>query len=92
MDNTWQVELNADLTVTTDGTVCHIGGVVSLTFEIADVELVWSELPTATVEPVGQLNLRLKDRSGPLASIRLSREQAYQIRALLEAGPGSTLH
>ncbi len=92
MEPTWQVELNSDLTITTDGTTCHIGGVVSLTFDIADVEMIWSEIPVPTFEPMGHLNLKLKGHPAPMASIRLSRDEAYQLRALLETGTGTTLH
>jgi hypothetical protein len=86
MGMTWQVELNPDVTVTTDGTRCRIGGVVSVTFEIADVEFVWSEVADATLEPGGLLNLQLKDRPGTLASIRMKRHEALQVRTMLESG------
>lgn len=86
MGITWQVELNPDVTVTTDGTRCRIGGVVSVTFEIADIEFVWSETPDATLEPKGLLNLQLKDRPGTLASIRMNRREALQVRTMLESG------
>jgi hypothetical protein len=82
----WQVELNPDVTVTTDGTMCHIGGVVSVTFALEEVDFVWSEIPSGTVEPMGFLNLRMKDRPGTLATIRLNRQEALQVRTLLEGG------
>jgi hypothetical protein len=86
MGMTWQVDLNPDVTVTTDGTHCRIGGVVSVVFAIADVDFVWSEAPEATLEPSGQLNLQLKDRPGTLASIRMNRREALQVRTMLETG------
>lgn len=86
MDTTWQVELNPDVTVTSDGTRCRIGGVVSVTFEIADVEFVWSESADATIEPNGVLDLLLKDGPGTLASIRMKRHEALQVRTMLESG------
>jgi hypothetical protein len=88
----WQVELNSDVTITTDGTMCHIGGVVSVTFVIEEVDFVWSEIPTATVEPMGFLNLRMKDRPGTLATIRLNRHEALQVRTLLEGGLDMPVH
>jgi hypothetical protein len=88
----WQVELNADVTITTDGTMCHIGGVVSVTFAIEEVDFVWSEVPSATVEPMGFLNLRMKDRPGTLATIRLNRHEALQVRTLLEGGNSMPMH
>jgi len=88
MATDWQVELNPDVTVATDGTRCRIGGVVSVTFELSEVEFVWSEIPDATIEHRGLLNLRLKDRAGTLASIRMSRREAQQVRTMLESrGP-----
>lgn len=86
MGVTWQVELNPDITVTTDGTRCRIGGVVSLTFEIDEVEFVWSEGSDATLDPCGLLNLQLRDRPGTLASIRMHRSEALQVRTMLESG------
>jgi hypothetical protein len=87
----WQVELNSDVTITTDGTMCHIGGVVSVTFVIEEVDFVWSEIPSPTVEPMGFLNLRMKDKPGTLATIRLNRNEALQVRTLLEGGVGMPL-
>ena len=86
MGVTWQVELNPDITVTTDGTRCQIGGVVSLTFDISEVEFVWSEGPEATLDPRGLLKLQLRDRPGTLAAIRLHRSEALQVRTMLESG------
>lgn len=83
---TWQVDLNPDVTVITDGTHCRIGGVVSVVFAIADVDFVWSETPDAALEPSGHLNLQLKDRPGTLASIRMNRSEALQVRTMLETG------
>jgi hypothetical protein len=82
----WQVELNQDVTITTDGTMCHIGGVVSVTFALEEVDFVWSEIPSPMIEPVGFLNLRMKDRPGTLATIRMNRQEALQVRTLLEGG------
>jgi hypothetical protein len=82
----WQVELNQDVTITTDGTMCHIGGIVSVTFALEEVDFVWSEIPSPTIEPVGFLNLRMKDRPGTLATIRMNRQEALQVRTLLEGG------
>jgi hypothetical protein len=39
----WRIELNPDVTMMTDGTSCVIGGVVSVSFELHEVEFVWSE-------------------------------------------------
>jgi hypothetical protein len=87
MGTPWQVELNPEVTVTTDGTHCRIGGVVSVTFAIDEVEFVWSETADATLSPGGMLNLRLKDRPGTLASIRMNRSEALQVRTMLETSP-----
>jgi hypothetical protein len=86
MGMTWQVDLNPDVTVTTDGTHCRIGGVVSVMFEISEVDFVWSETPDPTIEANGLLSLQLKDRPGTLASIRMNRREALQVRTMLEAG------
>jgi hypothetical protein len=86
MNDSWQVELNPDVTVTTDGTRCRIGGVVSVTFRIDEIEFVWSETPAHGIEPIGMLDLRLKDRSETLASIRMRRDEALRVRTMLEAG------
>jgi hypothetical protein len=91
MGKTWQVDLNPDVSVTTDGTHCRIGGVVSVMFEIAEVEFVWSERPDATLDPSGLLQLRLKDRPGTLASIRMHRSEALRVRTMLESG-GRPVH
>jgi len=86
MAGDWQVQLNPDIIVVTDGTRCRIGGVVSVSFELDEVEFVWSEIPDQTIEQRGLLSLRLKGRPGVLASIRLSRQEAQQVRTMLEAG------
>ncbi|HYF59673.1 MAG TPA: hypothetical protein VEA81_12030 [Burkholderiaceae bacterium] len=91
MGITWQVELNPDVTVTTDGTRCRIGGVVTVSFLIDEVEFVWCEAPGPGIDPTGLLDLRLKDRPETLASIRMKRREALQVRTMLESG-GPALH
>jgi hypothetical protein len=86
MDVPWRVELNSDVTVTTDGTRCVIGGVVTVAFAIDDVEFVWAESDEPVPDPRGQLNLRLRDHPGTLASIRMRRGEAQQVRTMLESG------
>lgn len=82
----WHVELNPDVTVMTDGTRCVIGGVVSVAFEIGEVEFTWSEAPEESVEPQGTLKVALRDRPGTIAAIRLHRFEAERIRLMLEGG------
>jgi hypothetical protein len=88
MDEAWQVDVNPDVSIRTDGTRCVIGGVVSVSFDLDEVEFVWSESPEGVLDPRGLLSLRLKDRPGTLAAIRLKRREAEQVRTMLEArGP-----
>ena len=87
----WHIELNPDVTVMTDGTSCVIGGVVSLSFELHEVEFVWSEEPDLSIDPTGLLKLSLRNRPGTLAAIRLRRGEAERIRTMLETG-GSRRH
>ncbi len=82
----WHIELNPDVTVMTDGTSCVIGGVVSVSFELHEVEFVWSEEPDLSLDPAGLLKLSLRDRPGTLAAIRLRRGEAERIRTMLETG------
>jgi hypothetical protein len=86
MNVPWRVELNSGVTVTTDGTRCEIGGVVSVAFVIDEVEFVWAESDEAVPDPRGLLNLRLRDRPGTLASIRMRRGEAQRVRTMLESG------
>lgn len=86
MSMTWQVDLNPDVSVTTDGTHCLIGGVVSVMFEISEVDFVWSETPDTAIQPSGLLKLQLKNRTGTLASIRMNQSEALQVRTMLEPG------
>ena len=87
----WHIELNPDVTVMTDGTSCVIGGVVSLSFELHEVEFVWSEEPDLSIDPTGLLKLCLRNRPGTLAAIRLRRGEAERMRTMLETG-GSRPH
>lgn len=87
----WQVELSPDVTVSTDGTHCRIGGVVSVTVKIADIEFVWTESPGVLLDATGQLALRFRDRPGTLASIQMRRSQADRVRAMLES-TGPSVH
>ncbi|MFZ4758107.1 MAG: hypothetical protein ACOYLX_08060 [Burkholderiaceae bacterium] len=91
MDESWRVDVNEDVSVSTDGTRCVIGGVVSVAFTLDEVELVWTEQPEGVIDPRGLLKLQLKDRPGTLAAIRLKRGEAEQVRTILEAR-GSYLH
>jgi hypothetical protein len=82
----WHVALNPDVSVMTDGKRCIIGGVVSVSFDIDDVEFTWSDAPDPATEPKGVLRVALRDRPGTLAAIRLHRIEADQIRLMLEGG------
>lgn len=86
MNVPWHVELNPDVTVMTDGTRCVIGGVVSVAFDIGEVEFTWSDTPDPAEQPLGTLKVALRDRPGTLASIRLNRFEAERIRLMLESG------
>lgn len=86
MSSFWRVELNPDVTVTTDGTHCEIGGVVSVAFVVDEVEFVWSESPEVSLDPPGLLRVLQRDPRQTLASIRLRRGEAQRVRALLESG------
>jgi hypothetical protein len=82
----WQVEVNPDVTVNCDGSRCVIGGVVSVAFDLDEVEFVWTESAEGSVDPPGLLKVRLRDRSGTIAQIRLRRGEAQQVRTMLERG------
>jgi hypothetical protein len=86
----WQVDLNRDITVATDGRHCVIGGVVSVRFEIGEVDFVWSEGSTVSPDPLGVLHLRRRNDGDSVAMVRLSRSEALRLRTMIEAGgPGS---
>jgi hypothetical protein len=82
----WQVEVNPDVTVGCDGSRCVIGGVVSVAFDLDEVEFVWTESPEPSFDPPGLLKVRLRDRPGTIAQIRLRRGEAQQVRTMLERG------
>ena len=82
----WQVEVNPDVTVSSDGSRCMIGGVVSVAFELDEVEFVWTESAEPSPDPPGLLKVRLRDRPGAIAQIRLRRREAQQVRTILERG------
>ncbi len=82
----WLVEVNPDVTVECDGTRAVIGGVVSVAFELDEVEFVWSESAEPSLDPPGLLTLRSRDRDGAIAQVRLRRGEAQRVRTMLERG------
>jgi hypothetical protein len=86
MDGSWQIDINPDVRLSFDGERCVIGGIVSVAFSIEEIEFVWHERAEAVAEPRGMLELRLKDRPGTLAAVRLNRGEAVRLRLALESG------